>query len=517
MNYLHLNKGCKELQAAPPKIVVQCVPDAVYYGLMALLITDISKRWNVKADLLIVRSVSASFGFSIFSEIKRSAMVCYLYMWQWLRLYGALWDRVAYWSSCWRHPFSDLLSLFKAYRTWKEWEGKESVLHELIEGVRVGDLVIDTYLRFKPSPSFDVHDKLIWRILWQVYRDVFRSTKYFRETKPLAYFTSYSTYVEHGIAVRVALKEGARVYAFGNFTKFGMELTTKHTTHAPSCENYKENFQSLSIEERYKYIAEADVRLKQRLNGVIDSATAYMKRSAYSKNDELTGVVEASFDGAVIFLHDFYDSPHVWEEMIFDDFWEWLTLTINRLDELNISYYIKPHPNQIKLSDHAIHMIKNKYPHVRWLNDEVNNKKLVEAGLRFGVTVFGSIAHELAYLGVPSICAAKHAHSSFSFCMTAKTKAEYLQFLGDMRLTCFDKKELNEQAKQFYTMHNNLPSRIERDLCAAYLNYWMVASVEGNESKVVESLNALRNSEGYVKFINGLSFSDKRIVPEDGS
>jgi hypothetical protein len=160
-------------------------------------------------------------------------------------------------------------------------------------------------------------------------------------------------------------------------------------------------------------------------------------------------------------------------------------------------------------------MIKNIYPHVRWLSDEVNNKNLVDAGLRMGVTVFGSVAHELAYLGIPSICAAKHAHSSFDICKTAKSKAEYLQLLGEVPLISFDKNLLNKQAKQFYAMHNNLSNKIERDLCAAYLNYWMVTSDANCEAKVVESLSALRDSEGFVKFINDLNFNDQKIPSEE--
>lgn len=515
MKCLHLNERRKEYKLTNRRVVFQCVPDTIYYGLMAVLIADITKRWNLKADLLIVRSINAAFGLSFFSELRRSSILCHVYMWQWLRLYGALWDRVAYWSSCWTHPLSDCLSLFRSYRTWKQWQGKESVLHEIIEGVRVGDLVIDSYLRFKPSPKFDVNDKFVWRILWQVYRDLFRSTKYFREAKPLAYFTSYSTYIDHGIAVRVALKEGVRVYAFGNFTKFGMELTNKHMTHAPNCEGYKKIFESLSMADQNKYLIEADVRLGQRLNGVIDAATAYMRRSAYSNNESLSDLIDQGFDGVVVFLHDFYDSPHVWEDMIFDDFWEWVTLTIERLDELKVSYYVKPHPNQIKLSDHAIDMIRHKYPHVRWLSDEVNNKKLVEAGLRVGVTVFGSVAHELAYLGVPSICAAKHAHSAFDICKTAKSKAEYLQLLGEIPLISFDKSLLNKQARQFYAVHNNLINTTEQNLCAAYLNYWMTASDASCEAKVVEGLSVLRNSEGYVKFVNNLNLDNHKITLKD--
>ena len=35
-------------------------------------------------------------------------------------------------------------------------------------------------------------------------------------------------------------------------------------------------------------------------------------------------------------------------------FWEWVTFTIEKLNELGIEFFIKPHPNQISLSDSAI-------------------------------------------------------------------------------------------------------------------------------------------------------------------
>jgi hypothetical protein len=53
---------------------------------------------------------------------------------------------------------------------------------------------------------------------------------------------------------------------------------------------------------------------------------SYMRSTAYGKPaDE---VPMASKTPVVIFLHDFYDSPHIYHDLVFNDFWEWVCFTI---------------------------------------------------------------------------------------------------------------------------------------------------------------------------------------------
>ena len=72
----------------------------------------------------------------------------------------------------------------------------------------------------------------------------------------------------------------------------------------------------------------AEAQLKHRLSGGIDDAMAYMKNSAYTYTDAKIPNVKGS---VVIFLDDFYDSPHVYDELIFQDFWSWVCFTIGTL------------------------------------------------------------------------------------------------------------------------------------------------------------------------------------------
>ena len=54
--------------------------------------------------------------------------------------------------------------------------------------------------------------------------------------------------------------------------------------------------------------------------------------------------------------------------------------------------FIKPHPNQIDLSEQALLDLKAKYPKAKWLSSDVSNVNLVNSGISCGVTVYGTIA-----------------------------------------------------------------------------------------------------------------------------
>jgi hypothetical protein len=326
---------------------------------------------------------------------------------------------------------------------------KDELVSVVIDGVLVGDLINDSYLRCKPAPTVSLADVYLWRIIWQAHRDVRRARRYFSRTRPLLYLTSYSTYIQHGIAVRVALLHGVRVISFGNYFEFGKVLSLKDWVHSKNPDSYAGGVATLT--QRDEKLALAEVALSARMAGVIDSATSYMKRSAYALSNEAVPDVHGA---AVIFLHDFYDSPHVYRDMVFPDFWEWICFTIETLQSAAQPFFIKPHPNQIRLSDGALGELRQRYPEVRMISSEITNKQLAEAGMACAITVYGTVAHEVAFLGVPTIACGHNPHISFDFCKTAKNRQEYADALRSCTSFRIESGKLRQQSLAFYYMHN---------------------------------------------------------------
>jgi hypothetical protein len=448
------------------------------------------------------------------SEIRRSAPLTWLKMRGWVHAFGPE-ANVAYRASSWAHPLSDMRALWTSWKLWQMWKrapADTNWVTQSIDDVVCGDLVIDSFLRYRPAPSFDPNDPLVWRLLWQLLRDIHRARHYFGEHRPDTYLTSYSTYIEHGIPVRIALQEGVPVYAFGVLLHLGNRLTPTHLTHTHDCTLYRVIFEALPVQEQQRCLQLAEGMLNNRLSGGVDTATAYMRKSAYANNAADASLPETLCGAVVIFLHDFYDSPHCYENVFFTDFWDWICSTIEALDEAGVQFFIKPHPNQIALSDDAVRKLRAKYPGSRWLDPSTNNVQLAKAGIACGVTVYGTVAHELAFLGVPSIGAAIHPHYAFDFCRTAHSKSEYLDLLRSYKSRPLSNAEMRRQALEFYSIHNNLHRPEEADLAQALTAFYAAATNKDIPPNVVViALDNLRHQRGYAAFISSLPLGEPNV------
>jgi hypothetical protein len=122
------------------------------------------------------------------------------------------------------------------------------------------------------------------------------------------------------------------------------------------------------------------------------------------------------------------------------------------------------------------------------------------------VTVYGTVAHELAYLGVPSIGCARHPHHAFDFCRTARTREEY----ANMLLTHIDlpvsKEEMRQQALAFYYAHNLYSDEDQNALRQAFVNFWKACNVgESTEDSVLQSYRSLVSLPAFERFVDAMA------------
>lgn len=485
----------------PDTIAIQSVPDKFYFLLFGAILAKLRNRTVGRAELVVVRAVSGAIGSGFGAEIKRSALLAWLWSGPWVRAYGHLVDGVAYRCATWAHPVQDVADWFKSKALWYQLQRQGEHFSLQVDGVEVGDLLIDSYLRFKPSPEFDVKDAFVRRLIWQALRDVRQAQAYFSRVRPRWYLTSYTTYLEHGIPARVALQQGVEVWSFGNLNSFGKRLSQADSFHTQDFSSYKATFDTLDRQDELLEVARA--QLERRLAGGIDAATSYMRHSAYG---QLGAEVPAGIDGAVvIFLHDFYDSPHVYPELVFDDFWRWINFTIEVLQRARINFFLKPHPNQIALSDEALGRLRQERPELQWLEVGVSNVELARAGMACGVTVYGTVAHELAYLGVPTIGCARHPHHAFDFCRTARSLMEYENMLLSYRVVPISKFNMQRQALEFYYMHNLHEVAGARELQLAFVHLWKSCNIaENTHSAIMLSFSELTNLSAFENFLTAL-------------
>ncbi len=466
-------------------VLVQCVEDLYCFSMFGQIVSSLREKQAVRVEQFVLRSLRVGEAKSILSFIVSRLFINPLHSFKWVRLYNSFCDVVGYRSTSLR-PFKDVIDISRAWKCWRNLTDKDSLISLQMDGIAVGDLINDSFLRFKPAPTVDLKDAYLLVLIWQAYRDVRRAKAYFERTKPKLYLTSYSTYIQHGIPVRVALQNGVRVFSFGNYQEFTKELTLQDWVHTKNPDGYATEF--LKLDHQEERLALAETALSTRLSGGVDSATAYMKKSAYAESGDPVPDVRGA---VVIFLHDFYDSPHVYREMVFPDFWEWVCFTIETLSSANIPFLIKPHPNQISLSDNVLSELKQRYPGLSMISSGITNKQLAEAGMCCAVTVYGTVAHEMAFLGVPTIACAYHPHVSFDFCRTAESKDEYANLLREATRFQFDKAAMHRQSLAFYYMHNLNSDEETKSLRDAAMAFRMACEKADGQYDLTEMLRKI--------------------------
>ena len=373
-----------------------------------------------------------------------------------------------------------------------------------IKGILVGDLVIDTYLCFKPTPEVKLDDWYLFAVLRQAVKDIDTAYAFFRREKPALYLSTYATYIPHGIPARVAVALGIKTLSFANAQQFSTELTPEHLFHTKPCGGYKMEFALLPEPEEKR--ARAAEILGRRVAGIADSATAN-QRSAYKARTDAVADVRGA---VVVFLHDFFDSAHIYRWMVFHDFWEWACTTIETLREVGQPFFSSA-SQSARGKHHRAGAASKQYPGLNIILSEVSNRQLVDAGMACAITVYGSVAAEMAFLGVPSISCGDNPHVSFDTFNTAASKEKYRALLSNIPNLRQDAERMKSQACAFYYMHylNIGPDELAlRDRMIAF--YLALADVAAgrkpfSEAEMSQIFTELASSAEFRSFVTGVA------------
>lgn len=328
---------------------------------------------------------------------------------------------------------------------------KADILNIKIGNIVIGDLIYDSYLKRYKLATIDSFDNRLYEIVFYAYVIYKSCDMYIRKNNVKKVLMSHAVYIEHGILVRLCVENNIDTYIIVvRGKKVFKKLTKEDYLQTYDHDKYPEKFNHLPL--KMEKILEARSVLKMRLSGDIDPGISYMKSSAYVEAiDNKKTIFNGEKHRIVIFLHCFFDSPHIYKRMLFPDFYEWLDFTLKVGVSSNVAVYVKPHPNGLYGNERIIDSFKKKYPQVRFIGKDVSNNQLVLEGFDAAVTVYGTLGHELPYMGVPVIAAGDNPHAGYNFCYTAKTLMEYEAMLRNPELLS---REFNKsQIEQFFFMH----------------------------------------------------------------
>lgn len=99
--------------------------------------------------------------------------------------------------------------------------------------------------------------------------------------------------------------------------------------------------------------------------------------------------------------------------MLFADFLEWLQFLGRLSERTNYEWYIKVHPEPLPGTLKVVDEIVKQFPNIRKIPRGVSHLQLVEEGVNFVLTCYGSVGFEYPLLGVPVINAGLNPRIAF--------------------------------------------------------------------------------------------------------
>jgi hypothetical protein len=197
----------------------------------------------------------------------------------------------------------------------------------------------------------------------------------------------------------------------------------------------------------------------------------------------------------LIMGHDFFDSPHIYRWILFPDFYCWLHFVFSQAAKSPYKFYYKPHPNEIGASGEILQRLRSRFPDIVFLPKQTSNQTLLKAGFRIVLTVYGTVAHEFPYQGVPVIACGDNPHSSYSFNTCASTPEELEAYLTGAKTPPSVGNSMAE-IQHFYFQHNLAESELRfREDLAFRSNYKYFRSWQELEQHV------LANRAAYQEFL----------------
>jgi hypothetical protein len=335
-----------------------------------------------------------------------------------------------------------------------EISDRKEILKFKIDKIQVGDLIYDTYVRFRGLPTISFKDNFLKKLFNNSLMILKNLNKIHTKYNIKFFFTTYTSYLHHGLATRFFLKKNIPTFSGINANQYNKKLSLKDDLHNENFNKYLNILKKIDKKEiNQAYISDY---LKKKYKGKSENQYNYLKTNPFKK--QIITVIQKKLlknIKGVLFLHDFYDSPWNRRKIIFNDYYLWTIYSLMIIQKYNLPIAVKPHPNSNEINSDVFYLIKrlkNRYRKIIWIDSDFSNKILFKK-INFGISVSGSVLFELAYHKIKSIACGVHPGVDFGFTINVYCKNSYkntLLNIDKIKMPSYFLTDLNK----FYYMYN---------------------------------------------------------------
>lgn len=319
-----------------------------------------------------------------------------------------------------------------------------------VNGVWIGDLVYDTYLRRYSLPTIDPASQHFKDFLLESIKTFVFWNNYFDKNDVRAINVSHCVY-NLAIPLRIGVQRGIDVFQ-ANITHV-YRLTESNLFAYNDFFNFRERFAALPKDVQEVGLALAEQRILKRFSGEVGVDMSYSTKSAYGDHRHHRLLRESNKKKILIAAHCFFDSPHSYGKNLFPDFYDWLEFLGEISNQTDYDWYIKTHPDYLPGTKEVIDDFVRRFPKFSLLPSDASHLQIIDEGIDVALTCYGTIGLEYAALGLPVINASmNNPHIAYNFNVHARDIDHYrelLENLNELELD-IDKEEVYE----YYFMKN---------------------------------------------------------------
>jgi hypothetical protein len=321
-----------------------------------------------------------------------------------------------------------------------------------INDLNIGLDVYESFLR-RGHATFRLYSRDIYRELWRGIIQYFFFLPEFEARRVTCVLVSHDSYVGPGLLARIAYKYSVPVFLINPFE---LNIVERPFQNYERFLHYRNYFASQPTSWQVESLSRSREELSSRVKGVIGVGTmSYQIKSAFT-NHRIPRQIRLSTNKKLLVLaHDFFDNPHAYARMLFDDFYQWLEYIAKTCLEENIDCYVKLHRDYSEIELRVLLDLRDIYPHIIILDTEVSYHQLYEEGIRFVTTCYGSAGHELPLLGFTVINASYNPHIAYSFNYHASSLEEYRRLISEQVGLVIDS-QIESEIFEFYSVHSFL-------------------------------------------------------------
>ncbi|MBO90146.1 MAG: hypothetical protein CMP14_11540 [Rickettsiales bacterium] len=307
-----------------------------------------------------------------------------------------------------------------------------------INGIPVGDLIYDTYIRETRRITIrELDDELkVYLILLVNYYILYE--RLLSELDVGAVVLGHTVYSRFGVLARLAAKAECSVYT--RFGGKGIRIQRREGLDAVMDVIFR--LRPGEVDRLMKAGGQLAVEtgnrtLLRRISGT-ENEFQYLNEESYSPDRPIPSVerfcsrmgLEASRPKGLIMMHAFSDAAHHTPRMIFDDYHEWFLHTLDvAVGQRDVDWLFKLHPYDFHYTDdrepaERIKAISEKHSHIHLVPEELNTATFPGIA-SFLVTVNGKAGLEFAGLGTPVLLGGNGFYSGCGFDVVPNSIDDY--------------------------------------------------------------------------------------------